>query len=375
MFVQDVHIPIRTVNKEEFPLPENRHLRLLLTLLYILLGLAALWLGLHYLLPWFLPFLIGLALAGAIQRPAAWLSRRCGLRRNVCSVLLTALELVLVFALAALIVWRGIYELERLFRKLPQLLEQLPTATSSLEVRIYRYIISMPSSVQEMLFSALDALLKQGMSIPEKLYTWLADFLSALVTLAPAALLFVITTCLAALFMAADYQGVKDFVLRQFPEKWQGRVRRGKGHIKTTFRQWLKAQIILTLVTFGELAIGLLLLRVDYALLLALVIAIVDALPVFGTGTVLIPWAVVSLILGRGEMALSLLLLYGFVTVIRRILEPKLISSSMGLSPLGTLIALYVGYKAMGVLGMILAPVLLLLLKELRDREYLKLWK
>lgn len=354
--------------------PNHPH-RFLLFLLYGALALAAIWLALHYLLPWTLPFLLALALAGAVQRPAEWLAQRCRRRKSLCSVLLTFLALALVFSLAGVLIWRGLYELERLFRILPQWLERLPDAASALEVQIYRYIISFPESTQQLLFSAIDAMLQQGLLLPEKLYGWLTDFLSALVSLAPSALLFVITTCLASLFTAADYPGIKAFLLRQLPASWRDPVRRGKGHLKNTFRHWLRAQLLLTLITFLELAVGLLFLRVEYALLLAVFIAIVDALPVFGTGTVLLPWAVFSLILGRGDRALSLLLLYGFVTVLRRYLEPRLISGSSGVSPLATLLALYVGYKAVGVLGMILAPLVLLLLQELRNRGDLKLWR
>ena len=117
------------------------------------------------------------------------------------------------------------------------------------------------------------------------------------------------------------------------------------------------------------------LLRVDLALLLAAAIALVDALPIFGTGTVLIPWAVLELLAGNLRLALGLLALYLVVWLVRSLLEPRLLGARAGLPPLPALMAMYVGFRAFGVAGMVLAPLVLLLLKELHDAGFLRLWR
>ena len=132
---------------------------------------------------------------------------------------------------------------------------------------------------------------------------------------------------------------------------------------------------MLIVITFFQLLAGLLLIRQPYALLLAVVIAFIDALPVFGTGTVLLPWAVLCCLEGNFPKGIALTALYLVIWLVRSIMEPKLMAKSVGLPPLPALMAMYVGFCAMGVAGMILGPILLLLVKQLHDGGYLHLWK
>ena len=139
--------------------------------------------------------------------------------------------------------------------------------------------------------------------------------------------------------------------------------------------KWLRAQCLLILITFCQLLLGLLLIRQPYALLLSAVIAFIDALPVFGTGTVLLPWAVLCCLEGNFPKGIALTALYLVIWLVRSVMEPKLMAQSAGLPPLPALAAMYVGFCAMGVGGMILGPVALLLVKQLHDGGYLHLWK
>ncbi|MFQ8761084.1 MAG: AI-2E family transporter [Intestinimonas sp.] len=125
---------------------------------------------------------------------------------------------------------------------------------------------------------------------------------------------------------------------------------------RATAGGWLKAQGMLMLITFGELTLGFLFLGVDLSILLAALTALVDALPVFGTGTVLIPWALLELLSGRFSMALGLFVLYLIVSLVRSLLEPKLVGDRVGLPPLAALLCMYVGFRAFGVVGMVLSP-------------------
>ncbi len=132
---------------------------------------------------------------------------------------------------------------------------------------------------------------------------------------------------------------------------------------------YVRAQLILMSITFCELFIGLSVLNVKYSFILAIIIAIVDAIPVFGTGTVLLPWALISLLSGSYKMALGLLIIYAICLTVRQLLEPKIISSQIGLHPLFTLFAMYVGFRLIGLIGMILGPVAAIIIKNLLDRR------
>ena len=117
------------------------------------------------------------------------------------------------------------------------------------------------------------------------------------------------------------------------------------------------------------------LLRQPYALLLAFLISFIDALPVFGTGTVLIPWILLSCITGRVPQGIALAALYASITLVRSIMEPKVMAAQAGLPPLAALLAMYVGFCSLGVAGLLLFPVALLFVKQLHDAGYLRLWK
>ena len=135
------------------------------------------------------------------------------------------------------------------------------------------------------------------------------------------------------------------------------------------------------LVTFTEVFIGLTILKMlglfssNYIAVIAVVTAIVDVIPVLGTGTIVLPWAAYSFIIGDVGMGIGLLVLYATVTVIRQIVEPKLVAGQLGLPPFVTLIAMYLGLKIIGVLGVFILPIIAIMLKLLNDEGIIDLWK
>ena len=195
--------------------------------------------------------------------------------------------------------------------------------------------------------------------------------------------LFCGTTALAVFFTAGSYPRVMAFFRRQLGHRLD-RARGVKANLLSTLGKWCRAQAILLGVTFCELLAGfllmgqryaLLLIRQPYALLLAVVIAFIDALPVFGTGTVLLPWAAVCLLAGQAPRAVALAALYAVISAVRSLLEPKVMAAQAGLPPLAALAAMYAGFRALGVAGMILLPMALLFVKQLHDEGYVGLWK
>jgi predicted PurR-regulated permease PerM len=137
----------------------------------------------------------------------------------------------------------------------------------------------------------------------------------------------------------------------------------------------LKGYTIVILITFTELFIGFLILRIEYAAILALLIAVVDILPVLGTGVVLIPWALVDFAIGKPVIGVGILILYLVITLIRNVIEPKIIGEQVGLPPVVTLIAMYGGLKLFGFTGLWGLPVILIVLVNLQDAGMLRIWK
>ena len=198
---------------------------------------------------------------------------------------------------------------------------------------------------------------------------------SELVGKLPGILLFLATTVLAAYFTAVSYPAIIAFVRRQVPQRWQRSLSAAAKTLRSTFWKWLKAESLLCLVTFCLLLLGFWYLGVDYALLTAALTAVVDALPVLGAGTVLVPWAVYHLLLGGVPRGIALLALYAIILLIRSFLEPRVMAAQAGLPHLSALLAMYLGYSLFGVWGMLLLPILLLFVKQLQDGGMIHLWK
>ena len=356
-------------------MPENKHLKFLLTVAYLALGGAALWLALHFLLPWTLPFLLALLLAALLERPVTFFMDRLRLPRWAAAALCTVLLLLAVGAVLFLCVWRLWYEGSLLLGRLPSLLSALPSLGAPLERWAYRFIIAAPPQMQEPLREALETLAAQSAALPDWLYrtlsTWTVSALAAL----PDWGLFLFTTGLATYFTSAGRPALLAFRRRQAPPSWRPALRTGCRRFRATAGGWLKAQGMLMLITFGDLTLGFLFLGVDLSILLAALTALVDALPVFGTGTVLIPWALLELLSGRSSMALGLFVLYLIVSLVRSLLEPKLVGNRVGLPPLAALLCMYVGFRAFGVVGMVLSPLAAILIKEAHDCGIVRLWR
>ena len=162
------------------------------------------------------------------------------------------------------------------------------------------------------------------------------------------------------------------FLLRLLPSKLQPVLLRCKQHLCGTLLRMLKAYLILLLITFLQLFLGFFLLDIEQPLLWATVLALLDFLPFIGTGLILIPWGIFELLTGRGALGAGLLILFAILTLVHNLMEPKLVSSSIGLHPLATLLAMYAGLRFFGFSGLLLAPVAVLFLRFLQEEGLLK---
>ena len=319
---------------------EDRYLRRVIRLLWIGLVLAAVWAGARWVLPWLAPFLVAVVLAWLLEPVVSWLIRSLRLPRRWAAALCVLAAAGAAGGLAALLAWRLWYELMGLLGRLPGLLTELNGA-----------------ELREPARQAVEEAVQGILAFPSWAGETLAEGAGGLLTALPAAGLFLFTAFLATYFLMAGRPGLQA-AAQQLPTAWQERMKRWRRAASGAAGSWLRAQGILILLTFGELSVGLLVLRVEPALLLAGMIALVDALPIFGSGVVLLPWSLVSLLAGRTPLGLGLLLLYGVVTLVRGALEPRLLGKRIGLPPLVSLVSMYVGFQTFGVAGMILMPVL-----------------
>lgn len=180
---------------------------------------------------------------------------------------------------------------------------------------------------------------------------------------------------LMSFFLSLHYETVVGFLRRQLPRHWEEKLGKLKQLSKTTVKNYLKAVLILMLCTFGELCVGFFILRVDNPVGLAALIALFDALPLLGTGGIMIPWIIIELLGQNYSLALGLAILYAVVTVIRNLIEPKVVGDQLGLNPVVSLVSIYLGYRVLGVIGMVLFPILAQILILLHKHGMIRLYR
>jgi len=235
--------------------------------------------------------------------------------------------------------------------------------------KILGLIDRLPPSVSESVKGALTAL-------PQKI-----DFVNIIVIpllnaagSLPVMLLSIIATFVSTFLFVIDSRAITAFIKKAVRPSLYEKISRTCEHLFTSLFKWLKAQIILCSVCFGELLIGFLILGLEHPLLLASLICFIDFLPVLGAGTVLIPWALISLMLGNFKLAIGLAVIYIVILVVRNMLEPNVVGSQIGMHPLVTLFGIYIGFRMYGFIGMFILPLALITTIQLNRWGYIKLW-
>lgn len=331
----------------------------------ILLGLLALWLGIRYLLPVLLPFLLGASLALGADPLVKFGEKTLRLPRWASSGIGITLALILVFALLLLLAALVVRELGILSGVIPSLTQAAQSGLALLEDWLLGLADRAPDGLRVLLIRGVTDLFSGGSAFLDRVTAWLVGLASGLLGMIPDGVLGLGTTILSSYMISAKLPSIRVWLRLHLSGPWQARYLPTLAGLKSALFGWLRAQFKLSAVTFLIAGAGLFLLRISYAPLWALVIALVDAVPMLGTGTVLIPWGLVCLLQGDRVRALGLFATYLAAMLVRSALEPRLVGKQLGLDPLVTLLALYAGYRLWGVGGMILSPILAVTVTQL----------
>ncbi len=328
------------------------------TTLSILTIFFTVWLTLRFFFPLVSPFLLGTLLALAAEPMVSFLTKKLRVPRPVSvgigvSMTFCFLAMVLLLLCAFLI-----RELRLLAGVLPDLEQTVRSGISLMESWLLELTTRTPQSVQPLLRENVTSLFSDGTSLLNRVLRFCLSLAGNLFTHIPDSALSLGTAAISGFMISAKLPRIKAWILRRLPKEKLRPILAALKRVKTAILGWLLAQCKLMSLTLLILVLGFLLLRIPYAPLWAGAVALVDALPVLGTGTVLIPWALVCFLQADTARAIGLLGLYTIITLTRSALEPKLLGRHLGLDPLVTLMALYAGFKLWGVGGMILAPLL-----------------
>lgn len=316
------------------------------------------WLSLKYLLPLVVPFLLGAALALAAEPVVKLLDRRLRLPRALAAGIGVSLALICLVSILLLLGALLIRELRALAGILPDLEQTAVSGMTALESYLLKLSKKLPSMLSEPIGRSVRGFFSSGTVLVDQLAQRLPGLAAAVFSHVPGSALTVGTGILSGFMISARLPKLRRWLRRRpFWKKLQS-LRPTLEGLRTALGGWLKAQLKLCLLCFGIVTAGLLLLGIPYAPLWGALIALVDAVPVLGTGTVLLPWVFVSLVQGNNLRALGLLVTYGAALLARTVLEPRMVGRQLGLDPLLTLAALYAGFRIWGVAGMLLAPLL-----------------
>ncbi|MBQ8833835.1 MAG: sporulation integral membrane protein YtvI [Oscillospiraceae bacterium] len=324
-----------------------------------LIGLFfAVWVGIRYALPILAPFLLGTALALAAEPMVAFLTKQLHLPRAVGAGLGVTMAFVCIAMLLLVLGAFLVRELGILAGILPNLEDTAMSGISSLQSWLLELAGRMPPGIQSLASDNITALFSDGTSLFNRAIQYVLGLAGSLLSHVPDSALGLGTGIISGYMISAKLPKLRRWITRRLPKEKLKPLLDSLKRMKTAVGSWLTAQLKLAGVTLTVLCLGLLLLRVRYALLWALGITLLDALPVLGTGTVLLPWALICFLQEDTARAIGLLGIYAVISLTRSILEPKLVGRHLGLDPLATLVALYAGYKLWGIGGMILAPLL-----------------
>lgn len=327
-------------------------LKKLLTFATVGIGL---WLGVKYLLPVALPFLLGALLAYAAEPLVGRLSRR--LPRSVCAGIGVTATLAGIGVITVLAGAVAVKELKNLTGALPDMENTARQGMTLVQDWMVNLADQAPEGVRPMLQrSALE--LFDTEPLVKQLSAKLPGALSTTLGWVGSGALAVGTGLLAAFLISARLPRLKKGLKEKLPQSYYETYAPALRRVRTSLGGWLKAQLKLCAVTWGIVTVGFFLLGITRAPLWAALVALVDAVPILGTGTVLVPWALVCFLQGQQLRAVGLLCTYGVAVTLRTVLEPRLVGRHLGLDPLATLAALYVGYRFWGFLGLLFTPIL-----------------
>ncbi len=339
---------------------------------FIVVALLLFYVVFRFLLIYLLPFVIGFFIAMAVRRPAAFLAKKTRIKRELWSV---ALVLIVYFALIGIVGWFGYWlyqQISGFLSSIPGYIPQLTALLDNINAKLFAFFDSMPSGVYEALKNVPEQLLK---AVTDVLPGMLSSFAGSIVKRTPALLISAIVTIVASCYIAKDYALIVQFVRNQLSKKQFNAILDVKKMLSQNIFRILRSYLLLMFITFIELSLGLLLMRIPYAVAVAAIIAVVDILPILGTGTVVIPWAIIELISGNIWRAIGLIILYLVITIVRNFLEPKIVGAQMGLHPVLTLISMFCGLQLFGFLGMFGLPLVVIILINLQKQGKLHFFR
>ena len=341
-------------------------LRKVINIVLIILGI---YLGIKLAI-FYMPFLVAFVISLIIEPAIRFFMNKTKLSRKTSSIVI----FIIVFSI---IIGAVTWAIISLISESTNLLQMLNLYISKAYTQVQESISKISVEKLSVSKDIINMFQNTSQEIIVKISNWMTQFLTNLIeiiTSIPAIAIYVVITIMSLYFMCTDKIYMLDLLEHHMPQKWIRKLGKHIREITFSLGGYLKAEATLILISFIISVIGLYLLKIigmdiKYPLLIALAIGFVDALPILGSGTVMVPWAIISALNGDLKLGISIIVLWIIMSVARQFLEPKIVSGKIGIHPIFTLIAMYTGFKLIGVMGMLVGPIVLIILKSIFAKE------
>ena len=365
----------------------------IINLLFVIAIIGLIFVSYKYLLGIVAPFLFAFLFAIVLQKPLRALDKKTKKKFHAgWSIILVLLSICIVIIPLSFLLARLVQEIVDFSKYFIGQLQDLPTLIAQVETWLYEFLKFLPdslyasatSSISDTITNLLENFDLSSLNINmDAITTGLTSGISGVFSVVkniPSALIAIVIGVVAWIFFTKDYDYIVRFIQKQLPESKKNLPVEIKQVFTKTVLKMIRAYGLIMLVTFFELFLGFSIMRVtgvmtnNYYILIAICTAIFDVLPAAGSGGILVPWALFSLITGNYKQAIGLMVIYIFMTVFRQYIEPKIVGDSLGVHPLITLMGLYFGLKFFGFMGMFIVPITVMTLKAFNDTGRIHLW-
>ncbi len=334
-------------------------------ILYVILLLLGLYIGLKLSI-FYMPFLVAFIISLMIEPPIKFIMKKTGFTRRTSSIIIFVIVSILILGTLSWLILT-------IFSEASSLLQTLNDYFDKAYFQFNNFISSFNFDKIHLSEEILPVIENSTNDILQNVSNWLRGGLTNIievVTSLPSIAICIGITVVALYFICVDKIYILDQIEHHLPKIWVKKISTHLKDLIQTLGGYLKAEASLILISFVISLIGLYVLQfigfnIQYPLLMALAIGFVDALPILGSGTVMIPWAIISAINGDINLGIAIIILLIIMSVVRQILEPKLVSKNIGVHPIFTLLAMYTGFKVIGILGLLIGPIVLIIFKNI----------
>jgi len=354
----------------------NKRLSFLINAAYAVVVAVILYISFKYVISWIMPFILAFCIVSVVQPLIRFIKQKLKFKQEIAAVMIMLLIYMGIGSIIIVLATQLIILIKQLFVAIPDYYSATiyPGLLKATQV-FSDFINELPAEWQvqfnDLQGTIMDTLQNLVVSISQKGLSFLSNFTNSI----PSFLIAFMFTVMLSFFISIQYDKVISFIKIQIPDKAKRIIKDTRIIFKDTVLKYIKAYLILMVITFIELTIGFVIIGVDNAVVIAAGIAVFDLLPFFGTGAIMVPWIIVVLLQGNLRFALGLAIVYGVVTLIRNILEPKVVGDQLGLNPIVSLMAIYLGFRLFGVLGMIAMPVIVQMALALQKNGTINLYK